>query len=423
MFQRLFSGFLFFSTLGVVAETATNSELATLDLEELEQEAQVNNAELRVMESRLETARGQSIAAGTWGNPEFGFAPGIRREKAESGYDSVFHLEAELSQPIKFPGKIRAAKAIAQGNLDLQQIGLEAFRQALRLSVRKEYSRLLALQRIHELRKEQLESASLFAEQAKHRAQSGFASDLELAQSEAALIAARRAMRSSEADEVAARMALNVLRGRPPSDAFRVSGEWGGQRSGAGIAACVAAAMRLSPEIRLASKDADLAEMELRAAKLERRPDFAVGPSLEYTETEQVIGLGVTLPLPLWDRQKGPIAVASGNYRTALAQVDATRADVAKTVAEAAERFAAARESAELYTPDFLDRLKAAAAQAEASLANNATTLLLYLEAKRTYYDSLADYYETLSTVAETRADLEMAMGCTLEELSNRGEE
>ena len=54
-------------------------------------------------------------------------------------------------------------------------------------------------------------------------------------------------------------------------------------------------------------------------------------------------------------------------------------------------------------------------AQAEQGYAQNATTLLIYLDAKRTYFDTLANYYDALGNVAEKRAELESAVGVPLD--------
>ncbi len=53
--------------------------------------------------------------------------------------------------------------------------------------------------------------------------------------------------------------------------------------------------------------------------------------------------------------------------------------------------------------------------QAEQGYAQNTTTLLIYLDAKRTYFDALSDYYDALGAVAENRAELEAAIGVGLE--------
>jgi outer membrane protein TolC len=74
-----------------------------------------------------------------------------------------------------------------------------------------------------------------------------------------------------------------------------------------------------------------------------------------------------------------------------------------------------AKEQLALYSPKFLDRLKAFVRQAEEGYAQSATTLIIYLDAKRTYFDTLTDYYEALGNVARARAELESAVGVPLE--------
>ena len=68
-----------------------------------------------------------------------------------------------------------------------------------------------------------------------------------------------------------------------------------------------------------------------------------------------------------------------------------------------------------LYSPGFIDRLKAVMSQAEQAYAQNTTTLIIYLDAKRTYFDTLAEYYDALGNVAQSRADLESAIGVPLD--------
>ena len=53
--------------------------------------------------------------------------------------------------------------------------------------------------------------------------------------------------------------------------------------------------------------------------------------------------------------------------------------------------------------------------QAEQAYAQNTTTLIIYLDAKRTYFDTLAEYYDALGNVAQSRADLESAIGVPLD--------
>ena len=119
--------------------------------------------------------------------------------------------------------------------------------------------------------------------------------------------------------------------------------------------------------------------------------------------------------MPLWDQKKGEIETATANQRRALAELEKTRAEVVAEVTKAAAKLDLAKQQLALYSPAFLDRLKAFMAQAEQGYAQNNTTLLIYLDAKRTYFDTLADYYESLGSVAENRAEVESAIGVPLE--------
>lgn len=404
-----------------VSAFCASAAVQPASLGDLITEALANNPELRVLEAAVESARGGVITATLWQNPEVSLAPGIKSVNGDDGDETTFHLEAEFVQPLRFPGKRAVDKAIAAGTVELQEIALDVLRWQLLQNVRKVFSQLLATTKIIELRREQVESSSLFAEAAQRRAQSGYASDFESARSEAELIAAKKALREAEAVSIGLRVTLNTLLGRNATDDLNITGSLDEDLAPVAISDAVTAAASRNPTLRLVAHQAGLADLSLRAARLERRPDFAVGPSLEYTEEEQVLGLGLSLPLPLWDRKRGVIATATAEQQKALADLTKTRAEISGAAAQAASRYEAARESAALYTPDFLNRLKFAVTQAEHGLANNATTLLIYLDAKKAYFDTLSEYYETLLTIAESRADLESAAGCSLNDLSKHG--
>jgi cobalt-zinc-cadmium efflux system outer membrane protein len=177
----------------------------------------------------------------------------------------------------------------------------------------------------------------------------------------------------------------------------------------------VALALARNPAIRTQMRQAELAGLHLRSTRFGRRPDFAIGPALEYTKDEKTFGVTATLPLPLWDHKKGEIATATAEQRKAIATIDKTRTEVLAEVTKSAANLETAKGQLALYSPQFLDNLKAFTAQAEQGYAQNTTTLLIYLDAKRTYFDTLADYYEALANVAQNRADLESAVGVPLD--------
>ena len=172
--------------------------------------------------------------------------------------------------------------------------------------------------------------------------------------------------------------------------------------------------MARNPSLRALGMQAEAAGLTLRSTRFGRRPDFAVGPQVEYTKNEQIYGLGVTIALPFWDRKQGEIQTATAEQQKLLAEIEKTRLEIAGAVTKATKDLELARSEFSLYTPAFLEQLKTLVAQAEKSYAQSATSLLIYLDAKRTYFDTLAGYYEALGNVAEQRAELESAVGVPL---------
>ena len=384
-------------------------------LEQLTAEALRNNPELRAFEQSVAAAKGGVRSARTLQNPELTVDPGVRRIQEGGKNADVFHGEFALSQLFKFPGKRALEIAIAQRNVDLAKIALEGFRFQLAAKVRRAFYDELAAARIAETRQQQIESAKTFVESAKKRAEAGYASDFETIKSQADLISANKALRQAQVQITTARVTLNILTGRSASSPLEIAGALDNVQPRGSGGDFVALAMARNPSIRTQTRQAELAGLNLRSTRFARRPDIAIGPSVEYLDREQTYGISVTLALPLWDQKRGAIETATAEQKRVLAELEKTRAEIAGEVTKAAANLQAAKDQLALYTPAFLDQLKAVMARAEESYAQNATTLLIYLDAKRTYFDTLADYYDSLSKVAESRADLESAVGVPLD--------
>jgi cobalt-zinc-cadmium efflux system outer membrane protein len=411
-FKSLFSIISIFT----LCIASPRSRAAELTLSAAIAEALAHNPEMRSLEAGVAGAKGGVTTARTFSNPELSIAPGIKHVSEGGVSKSEFHGNFELSQLFEFPGKRALKVAIAEKNVALQQLALEGFRFELSAKVRRAFYEMLAAQKIVGLRNEQVGSAKTFVESATKRTESGYASDFETVKSQAELIAAQRELLESQGKVAGARATINTLLGRVPSRSLAVTGtleNLAPQAVSSGD--FVALAMARNPSLRTLGMQAESAGLNLRATLFGRRPDFAVGPQLEYTEHEQIYGFGVTVALPFVDQKKGEIATATAEQQKALAEIEKTRLEITGEVVKSADALRIAREQLALYTPAFLDKLKAFVAQAEQSYAQSATTLIIYLDAKRTYFDTLAQYYESLGSVAGHRAELESAVGVPLD--------
>ena len=401
---------LFFA---VVLATAASGRAETL--EQMIAESLRNNPELRVLERSIASANGGVTTARTLANPELSLAPGLRRTREGGDRTTEFHGEISLSQLFKFPGKRALEIAIAQRNVELAQLAREAFQFQLSARVRRAYFEMIAGQQIVAARSDQAGSARSFVESARKRVEAGYGSDFESVKSQAEQIAANKALLEAEGRVNAARVDLNALMGRRPDASLAVSGSLQNVQPRGSRTDFIALALARNPAIRTQERLAELAGLQLRSTRVGRHPDIAVGPSVEYVRDEQTFGLDATLALPLWDRKAGEIATATAEQQKALAEIEKTRAEVLAEVTKASAALESAKKQLALYSPEFLDSLKSFTAQAEQGYAQNTTTLLIYLDAKRTYFDTRADYYEALANVAHHRAALESAVGVPLD--------
>ena len=330
---------------------------SALPLDSAIAEALAKNPELRVLEADMAAAHGEVVTAKTWQNPELTVAPGVRRISEGGANQTEFHGEFALSQLFLFPGKRALLVAIAERNVELRKLALEGLRFQLATAVRKAFYEQLAAQKIAALRKEQIASAETFQEAATKRVESGYASDFEVVKSQSDVINAKKLLRAAEGQIAEGRVELNTLMGRDPSATVQVSGTLEGAAPNYTKTDVLALAMARNPSLRTRSMQGDIAGLNLRKTRFGRRPDFAIGPSVEYLPNEQTYGISATIALPIWnlerrnpDRHRGAAEGAGGNRKDAAR--NRGRSDQIDSQARRRPRPAA------LYSPAFLDKLK-----------------------------------------------------------------
>lgn len=378
-------------------------------------EALARNPALDVIAAEIDSAVGDVATAQTKPAPELTFAPGWKRVSEGDSTHNELMATVEFNQTFLHRARRDLVVSIAERNVELRRLGIDGLRLQLAAEVRKAFYALVTAQTIVALRHEQIESARTFQTAARRRAESGYASDFEAVKSSVDVLNATKLLRVAEGEIAAARVELNILLGRDPAAPVEVTGAIDPAATEPPLPDLIARSLASSPGLRAQAMQAEIAELSLRKARLARRSDISVGPSLEYSKSEQILGVSATIGLPNRDYGRGEILTATAEQRRVVADTERLRREIAGGIARAAAQLEAARQQLALYTPEYLGQLKAMVDQAETSYAQNATSLLIYLDAKRTYFDSLADYHEALATVARSRAELESAAGVPLE--------
>ncbi|MEO7427035.1 MAG: TolC family protein [Fibrobacteria bacterium] len=410
------SPFLFIRALAAGFGVAIAGQGITLD--QAVQRALQRNPGFAVLESEIEAAEGNKAASAAMPNPNLSFGPGIKHASG-GGSGNSFHGELALEQTFEYPGKRRLRLLLAEGNIQARKLAREGLAQEIRIVVKRAFFRALAAEQVEALRLEQVQSAQTFLLAARKRVEGGYASDFESMKAQADLIAARKALGEAGSEITRTKFRLSALMGSPADTAFTLEGKLDASVFAAPAVDApmdpVEIALAHNPAIRIQALQAERSAKNLQAADMARKPDLSVAPSLEYTRGEQVYGLSLSLPLPVWNRGRGEVRQATGEYRASQAELEKLKQEVALAVREAQEKVRLSEAQLALYTPEFLEGLKGIMQRAEKVYGQSSTTLLIYLESKRSYFESLSDYYEALSAWTESHIDLEAAMGTPLD--------
>lgn len=287
--------------------------------------------------ARVEAAEARVRQAGTRPNPSLSLsAENISRSGPSSGFDNT-DISLSLSQDLELWGRrssrvnlSRAEAGTAGLQRDLAQIDA-AGRLALA------YAQAEAAQRRTQLVEEGLGLAIADARAALAMVEEGREPLLRGIQAESEAAAARANLDEAKAEQAAAFARLTAV-------AMLAEAATAIESSllDAPIPQVASQANEVTT-VRVAEAERSTAERRIELEKSLSRPDITANFGLTHfgAEGETALTLGLSLPLPLFDRNRGNIEAAQADFRAAQARVAQARQDAQADRAAAAARLAA----------------------------------------------------------------------------------
>lgn len=375
-------------------------------------ETLARNPELAFYEAELASAKGERRQAGTWQNPELSSELGRKRVRGDVAAEgTVWSVTA--SQTFEWPGRVSLRKAIANNQIQLAELGLEQFRTALASQVRQKAYALFAAQRRLQAAQEVAARGEELVETLVQREPAGVAPLLETRAIEASVIKLKREGLDAAKEVKASLYELNQLRGAALSEELEITEP-------------PASLPPLPPKdalVQLAAKhNFDLKEREIelvqqgfkvRLAANEAWPSITAGPVVSQEkadERETVVGLEVSVPLALWDRNKGNVDVARARELQAATSLQVAQRQVERELLEQLTIYEISVKEIARQSPEIVSQLRDAALLADRHYRLGAVPLSTYLEVQESYLEALEAIYET-------RADA-MTAWLTLNELT-----
>lgn len=311
----------------------------------------------RVMGPRadVETAEALVTQAGLRPNPEVSFgAENIAGTGPYSGtQSSEYTLSAGL--PIELGGKRGARLDAAKADLTVARLREQIALADIGLMVRQRYVSAVAAQARVELAQGVFERSRELARVAQALVDAGREPPLRALRAQSEMAEAEAELKAAQASALAARFALGALWSQDPSPA-----------PSSGFPEIEPPYELLSAydglEPRLAAAERQAAEAGVARERSLGRPDPTVSAGVRRFEesNDEALVVGVSIPLPLRDRNQGNVAAAQARVRSAAAREAVAQSDYRQSVAEARAEYLAAEAKADTLEAESLPQAEEA---------------------------------------------------------------
>lgn len=297
----------------------------------------------RLAEARAEIARAEGLArqARVIPNPTLGLE--VENFSGSGPYRGTNQAEttASIAQTLELGGKRSARVSAAQAEVQAAQHRAQRAQADFRFDLAVAYAEAEASDRRLVLAQDALGLAEEDARIARAFVEQGREPDLRRIQAEAAVQAARATVDEAQAARATAFANLTALAGAPaPITSIPVSLLDGTpSRSAANTPAASKA-----PGLLVAQAEREVAQRRLTLERRRAVPDVNVSMGFRRFEDGDTSALvaGVSVPLPLFDRNRGNVSAVQAEVTVAEARLNAARLDAEATVRAGTARAAAA---------------------------------------------------------------------------------
>ncbi len=382
-----------------------------VSLDRLVDDVVAGNAERQFYERELAAARVQRTAAGRLADPdlivEFG-------EKTTTGASPVVGgvsgtgggrtlgpgpaYQVSIVQPLEFNGRIALRRAIADRQIDLAVLGYQQYTATLAARARTLAYTLFTASGKADAANEVAARLEGVAAVTVQRDIAGPSPLIAARILEAGALTARRQAATAVVDYNSALYELNQLRGAPFNTPIQLIAPPLVLPPLPSQETLVEAAQARNFEIRSLTAELEQQGLRVSLARRMRVGTVAVGPYYRQETagtTDHFAGVHVTVPLPIWNRQAGDVAIEQGKVAQAESALFAQIRTVERTLFDEAAIYRARTASLARLPADSGARFREMADLAERSYRLGAVTATVYLDAQRQYLDALTAVLDT----------------------------
>ncbi|MCL4796804.1 MAG: TolC family protein [Bryobacteraceae bacterium] len=368
---------------------------------------------LEAARERVEAARGQRRQAGLYPNPELVLqTENLRRGSPAAPFSFWNQTEtfAYLQQTFLTAGKRARRLGVTEKGVRIAEFEYEIQRRFIALEVKRAYWRAAGEQKISELLRENEQNFRKIVDYHRARVQEGVMAEGDLLR--VSLEADRFDLAANLAQLEASRARIEFFRALAetafPEASFTDPLDPKDDRL---LLPDPNHAVMNRPEVTLARLRLDQARAQTALEQANIRPDFEAYFGYKRAERFHTMTGGITIPLPVLNRNQGNLQTAAAQARAAEAELAATEALVRAEVAAAGTEYLVRRKQVREFLARFRDQAQETSRIAQAAYRLGGADLLRLLDAERLRLEVEQLAWRALAEYRQSIVTLEFALG------------
>jgi len=353
----------------------------------------------------VETARGRALQAGLYPNPTIA----VTADELGDRQGTLGIINApQISQEIVRGNKLGLAQAAAFKEVDRATLAVVDERYKLLTEVRKNYWEVVTLQRRAAVLTELIAIADRSVETAEKLLKAKEGSELDVVQLEvdreryrAEFDAAKRSLPASIRKLTAAVGAADLPIGTVVGDLEAGLPEYD-------LATALPTILGVHPQVQSAKVGVEQSQLALRRAEVEPTPNVTVsgGYIRQNQNRSNDWSLGVSMPIPLWNKNQGNILAARAQVGEALNEIARVQNELSARAATAFALYEAAKARADQYRTSIIPKAETSLALAQKAYQGGQFDFLRVLAAQRAVAEARLEFIRSLGELRQAAADI-----------------
>lgn len=368
-------------------------------------QAMAANPQLAAARQEIGIAQGARDQAGVMPNPELSYE--VEDTDRNSSTTTI-----TLSQALELGGKRGARIEAASYGQSVAQLELARQVNSLRADVVQAFHAALRAQVGVDLARQSQQLGERGLKAVEGRVRAGKSSPVEATRAQVELAEARLQLRRAETEQAMAYQNLALISGSATADVQRLDAP----SLSPGLppsSVDLLARLEQTAEMRHALAVIDQSDAALGSEKALRVPNLTVSVGSQYDRAvrERVNVVGLSMPLPLFDRNQGNVLSAARRADQARDQRNAVEQRLRSETQTALLQWTRAMHEVETYEQTILPAAQQALDSATRGFAMGKFGFIEVLDAQRTLITARGQYLDSLGAASAARAQVERIYG------------